>query len=149
MLVLLLKPITFVVITLWSLLTRLIFNTIAYTIVLLIQGLRTSGEGSLGIFQQLADIIRTCFEFILQIIIDSMSSVVSLAFDVLKDTITGSVSAAGSISAELAEKLKTSFAESFEQVPELFGELSEMMSNMVTELWNNCMEAVEYVTGNA
>ncbi|CAJ2670106.1 unnamed protein product [Trifolium pratense] len=149
MLVLLLKPITFVVITLWSLLTRLIFNTIAYTIVLLIQGLRTSGEGSLGIFQQLADIIRTCFEFILQIIIDSMSSIVSLAFDVLKDIITGSVSATGSIAAGLAEKLKTSFEESFEQVPELFGELSEMMSNMVTELWNNCMEAVEYVTGNA
>ncbi|KAK2360483.1 hypothetical protein QL285_085748 [Trifolium repens] len=149
MLVLLLKPITFVVITLWSLLTRLIFNTIAYTIVLLIQGLRSSGDGSLGIFQQFAEIIKTCFEFILQILIDSISSIVSLVFDVLKDIITGSVSATGSMAAELAEKLKTSFEESLEQLPELIGEISDMMSNMVTELWNNYKEAVEYVTGNA
>ncbi|WJX81608.1 hypothetical protein P8452_64469 [Trifolium repens] len=149
MLVLLLKPITFVVITLSSLLTRLIFNTIAYAIVLLIQGLRSSGDGSLGIFQKLAEIIKTCFEFILQILIDSISSIVSLAFDVLKDTITGSVSATGSIAAELAEKLKTSFEESLKQLPELIEEISDMMSNMVTELWNNYKEAVEYVTGNA
>jgi phage-related protein len=149
MLVLLLKPITFVVITLWSLLTRLIFNTIAYTIVLLIQGLRSSGDGSLGIFQQLAEIIKTCFEFILQILIDSITSIVSLVFDVLKDIITGSVSATGSIAAGLAEKLKSSFEESLKQLPELIGEISVMMSNMVTELWNNCKEAVEYVTGNA
>jgi phage-related protein len=149
MLVLLLKPVTFVVITLWSLLTRLIFNTIAYTIVLLIQGLRSSGEGSLGIFQQVAEIIKTCFEFILQILIDSISSIVSLVFDVLKDIITGSVSATGSMAAGLAEKLKTSFEESLKQLPELIGEISDMMSNMVTELWNNYKEAVEYVTGNA
>ncbi|KAK2414053.1 hypothetical protein QL285_036691 [Trifolium repens] len=149
MLVLLLKPITFVVITLWSLLTRLIFSTIAYTIVLLIQGLRSSGDGSLGIFQQLAEIIKTCFEFILQILIDSITSIVSLVFDVLKDIITGSVSATGSMGAGLAEKLKTSFEESLKQLPELIGEISDMMSNMVTELWNNCKEAVEYVTGNA
>jgi hypothetical protein len=34
-------------------------------------------------------------------------------------------------------------------LPELIGEISDMMSNMVTELWNNYKEAVEYVTGNA
>lgn len=149
MLVLLLKPITFIVVTLCSLLTRLIFNTIAYTFVLLIQGLKSSGEGSLGIFQQVAEIIRACFEFILQLLIDSIISIMSSMFDVVKDTITGSVSATGSIGAELAEKLKSSFEESLKQVPELFEEVLEMMSNMVTEMWNNYKEAVGYVTENA
>ncbi|CAL5191924.1 unnamed protein product [Lathyrus oleraceus] len=149
MLVLLLKPITFLVATLWSLLTRLIFNTIAYTIVLLIQGLKSSGEGSLGIFQQVAEIIRAFFEFILQLLIGSISSIVSLVFDAVKDVITGSVSATGSMAAELAEKLKTSFEESLKQVPELFEEVVHMMSNMVTDLWNNYKEAVGYVAGNA
>ncbi|CAK8561083.1 unnamed protein product [Lathyrus sativus] len=149
MLVLLLKPITFLVSTLWSLLTRLIFNTIAYTIVLLIQGLKTSGEGSLGIFQQVAEIIRACFEFVLQLLIGSISSIVSLVLDAVKNVITGSVSATGSMAAELAEKLKTSFEESLKQVPELLEEVFDMMSNMVTDLWNNYKEAVGYVVGNA
>lgn len=149
MLVLLLKPITFLVTTLWSLLTRVIFNTIAYTIVLFIQGLKSSGEGSLGIFQQVADIIRVCFEFILQLLIGSINSIVSLVFDAVKDIITGSVSATGSMVAELAEKMKTSFEESLKEVPELFEEVFDMVSNMVSELWNNYKEAVGYVTGNA
>ncbi|KAL5057623.1 hypothetical protein RYX36_029227 [Vicia faba] len=148
MLVLLLKPITFLVATLWSLLTRVVFNTIAYTIVLLIQGLKSSGEGSLGIFQQVAEIIRACFEFILQLLIGSINSIVSLVFDAVTDIITGSVSATGSMAAEFAEKLKTSFEESLKQVPELFEEVFDMMSNMVTDLWNNYKEAVGYVTGN-
>lgn len=149
MLVLLLKLITFIVATLWSLLTRLIFNSIAHTIVLLIQGLKSSGEGSLGIFQYVAEIIKACFEFILQLIIESINSILSSMFDVLKDTITGSVSATGSMAAEIAEKLKTSFEESLKHLPELFEEVLDLMSNMVTELWNNYKEAVGYVTENA
>lgn len=149
MLVLLLKPITFIVVTIWSLVIRLIFNTIAYTIVLLIQGLKGSGEGTLGIFQQVAEVIRACFEFFLQFIVDSINSIVSSVFDVLKDTILGSMAATGSVATELGEKLKDSFEEYLKQVPELFEELSDMMSNMVAELWNNYKEAVGYVTENA
>ncbi|KAG4921604.1 hypothetical protein JHK86_050417 [Glycine max] len=148
MLVLLLKSVTFVVVTLWSLLTRLIFNTIAYTIVLLLQGLKGSGEGSLGIFQQVADGIRGCFEFILQSTISSINSIISNVFDILKESITGSVAASGSVAAELAEKLKTSLKESLKQVPQLFEELSNMMSEMVKELWDNYKGAVGYVTEN-
>lgn len=149
MLVLLLKLITFIVVTLWSLVTRLIFNTIAYTIVLLLQGLKGSGEGSLGIFQQVSEIIRGCFEFILQLIVNSINSIISKVFDIIKDSITGSVVATGSVAAELGEKIKTSLEESLKQVPQLFEELSNMTSEMVTEFWNNYKGAVGYVTENA
>nr|KYP56391.1 hypothetical protein KK1_002629 [Cajanus cajan] len=148
MLVLLLKPITFVVVTLWSLLTRLIFNTIAYTIVLLLQGLKGSGEGSLGIFQKVAEAIKGCFELILRLIINSLDSIISKVFDILKESIKGSVAASGTVAAELSEKLKTSIDDSLKQVPQLFEELSNMTSQMVTELWNNCKGAVGYVTEN-
>ncbi|KAK7339112.1 hypothetical protein VNO77_19756 [Canavalia gladiata] len=149
MLVLLLKPVTFIVVTLWSLLTRLIFNTIAYTIVLLLQGLKGSGEGSLGIFQQVAECMKGCFEFILKLIIHSIHLIISKVFDILKESIKGSVAASGSVAAELGEKLKTSIVESLKQVPEVFQEFSNTMSKMVTELWNSYKDAVGYVTENA
>ncbi|CAJ1921559.1 unnamed protein product [Sphenostylis stenocarpa] len=148
MLVLILKPVTFVVVTLWSLLTRLIFNTIAYTIVLLLQGLKGSGEGSLGVFKQVAEGIRVCFEFILQLVINSTSSILSKVFDILKESITGSMAASGSVAAEQAEKLKTSLEESFKQVPQLLEGLSNMTTDMVKELWNNYQGAVGYVKEN-
>ncbi|KAK7395421.1 hypothetical protein VNO78_15979 [Psophocarpus tetragonolobus] len=149
MLVLLLKLITFIVVTLWSVLTRLIFNTIAHTTVLLLQGLKGSGGGSLGVFEQVAKGIRGCFEFILQIVIRSINSIISKVFDALKESITGSVAASGSVAAELGEKLKTSLEDSMKQVPQLFEELSNTTSKMVTELWNNYKGALGYVKDNA
>ncbi|KHN10953.1 ABC transporter C family member 3 [Glycine soja] len=117
-------------------------------VLLLNQGLKGSSEGSLGIFQQVAEGIRGCFEFILQIIISSINSIISKVFDVLKESITGSMAASGSVAAELAEKLKTSLEESLKQVPQLFEELSNMMSEMVKELWDNYKGAVGYVKEN-
>ncbi|RDX88710.1 hypothetical protein CR513_29657, partial [Mucuna pruriens] len=137
MLVLLLKAVTFVVVTLWSLVTRLILNTIAYTIVLLLQGLKGSGEGSHGIFKLVAECIRECFKFILQLIINSINSIISKAFDVLKESIIGSVADSGSAAAELAKKLKDSIDESMKEMPQLFEVLSNMMAKMVKEFWNN------------
>ncbi|KAL2336784.1 hypothetical protein Fmac_011230 [Flemingia macrophylla] len=148
MLVLLLKPVTFVVVTLWSLLTSLIFKTIACTIVLLVQGLKGFSEGSLGIFQQVAEGITVCFQFFLQLILNSLNSIISKVFDILKESITRSVAASGTVAAQLAEKLKTSIEEILKQVPQLFVELLNMMSRMVTELWNNYKGAVGYVTEN-
>ncbi|KAK7256110.1 hypothetical protein RIF29_29544 [Crotalaria pallida] len=145
MLVLLLKLVTFFLVTLWSLLTRLIFNTIAHTIVLLLQGLKGSGEGSLAVFQQAAEVIRTCFEFIFLQIIKSINTIISYMFDLLKDSITGSVAVTGTAAGSIAEKFRTSIEESLKQVPELFEQLSNMTSDMVTELWNNYKEAVGYL----
>ncbi|KAK7345254.1 hypothetical protein VNO77_15849 [Canavalia gladiata] len=149
MLILLLKPVTFIVVTLRSLLTRLIFNTIAYTIVLLLQGLKGSGEGSLGIFQQVAECIRGCFGFILKLIIDSIHLLISEVFDILKDSIKGSAAASGYMAAELGEKLKTSIEESLKQVPELFQDFSNTKAKMVTELWTSYKDVVGYVTENS
>ena len=145
MLVLLLKIVTFFVVNVWSLLTRLIFNTIAYAIVFLIQGLKAPGEGLHGIFQQVAEVIRACLEFMLEQIAESINYLISKVFDILKDSITGSVAVTGSVAGGLAEKLQ----ESLKQVPELLQELADMISNMVTELWNNYKDAVGYVAENA
>lgn len=69
-------------------------------------------------------------------------------FDILKESIKGSVAASGTVAAELSGKLKTSIDDSLKQLPQLFEELSNMTSQMVTELWNNCKGAVGYVTEN-
>ncbi|TKY66184.1 hypothetical protein E2542_SST09051 [Spatholobus suberectus] len=145
MLVLLLKPVTFVVVTLWSLLTRLIFNTIACTIVLLLQGLKGSGEGSLGIFQQVAEGIRGCFEFILRLIINSISSTISKVFDILQESITGSVTASGTVAAELAEKLKTSIEESLKQRSSSRPTVEQQSESDGSEVF--CLPIVDFGTG--
>ncbi|KAK7373584.1 hypothetical protein VNO80_06999 [Phaseolus coccineus] len=150
MLVLLLKSVIFVVLTLWSLLTRLIFNTIGSIFVLLLQGLKGSSEGTVGIFQTFAEGIRACFEFILQLVISLISSIVSKVFDIVIESVIGSVTASGSVAAELAEQLKTSLDESINQVlPQVFEELLNMTSEMVKESWNNYIGAVGYVQENS
>ncbi|KAL1334710.1 hypothetical protein HN51_063681 [Arachis hypogaea] len=145
MLVLLLKLLAFLVVNIWSLLTRLIFNTIAHTIVLLIQSLKESGEGSQGIFQQVAEVTKACLDFILKQMVNSISYLISKAFGILKDSVAGSVAVTGSVAGGLGEKLKESLVK---QVQELIKQIANMVSNMVTDLWNNYKDAVGYVAEN-
>ncbi|MED6147748.1 hypothetical protein PIB30_046616 [Stylosanthes scabra] len=145
MLVLLFRLVAFFIVNIWSLLTRLIFSMIAHTIVLLIKSLKESGEGSQGMFQQVAEVIKACLDFILQQIVNSISYMILKAFDFLKDSVSGSVAVAGSVAGGLGEKLE----ESLKQVPELIQQIADMVSNMVTELWKNYKDGVGYIAEKA
>ncbi|MED6184571.1 hypothetical protein PIB30_048652 [Stylosanthes scabra] len=148
MLALLLRLIIFSLLTLWSFLTRLIFSSIASTIVLLIQAIKVPSEAIHGGFQLVAEALRACLEAIFQLIIEAINLLLSSLFDAIKESIKGSMSATGSAIGEVAEKLKTSIEEGLQNLPELIEDLTDFASKVVQELWNNYVDSVAQVMEN-
>lgn len=85
----------------------------------------------------------------MSMIVESVSYMVTTMFEIVKEGVTGSVDVFGQILVTLSEKMKTSLDESMEYVSDMSGEISEFVTNMVAELWNNYKEAVGYVMENA
>lgn len=79
---------------------------------------------------------------------EAMNFMVTKAFDVVKESVTGSMGVTGFVINGVAEKMKNSFEESLNYLAEFSEEISGMVTKMATELWNNFNDAVGYVTQN-
>lgn len=79
---------------------------------------------------------------------DAISALISTMFDYLKEGVTGSASVATSAIGGLIEKTKNSL-DRLTDFPEVFEGASEMVSEMVMDLWNNFKDALGYITENA
>lgn len=149
MLALALKVIFCIISTLSNLVTRLIFSATAYVLVLLIHAFKVPGEALQGALEQLAEAIKSCFEYFLELIIELTGSVISSFFNLFIEAVTSSASVSAATFAILVETTRTSLAELLTGLPEIAEGFSEMISNMVTDFWNNYKYALEYVTENA
>ena len=149
MLALLLKVIFSIVSTLSNLVTRLIFSATAYLIVLLIHAFKVPGEALQGALEQLAEAIKACFEYVLELIIELTGSLISSVFDLFIQVVTSSASVSAEAFGTLMEKTRTSLEELLTDIPEIAEGFSEMISTVVTDLWNNYKYALGYVTENA
>ncbi|KAK9944721.1 hypothetical protein M0R45_010276 [Rubus argutus] len=144
----LLKLIFFALSFMSNLISRLIFSATAHLVVLVIHGFRAPGQATHGSLQQLSELIKSCFEYMLELIMDAISALISTLFDYLKEGVTGSASVATSAIGGLIEKTKNSL-DGLTDFPEVFEGVSEMVSEMVMDLWNNCKDALGYITENA
>ncbi|XVF21325.1 hypothetical protein REPUB_Repub12eG0081300 [Reevesia pubescens] len=149
MLALFLNLIFFVVSTLSNLVTRLIFSATAYIVVLLIHAFKVPGEALQGALEQLAEAIKACFEYFLEMIIELTGSLISSVFDLFIEAVTSSAAISGEAFGTLVEKTRTSLEELLTDLPDIAEGFSEMISTVVTDLWNNCKDALGYVTENA
>ncbi|KAB2020908.1 hypothetical protein ERO13_D07G096300v2 [Gossypium hirsutum] len=149
MLVLLLKFVFSLVTTLSNLVTRSIFIATAYVLVVLIQAFKVPGEALQVALEKLADAIKVCFEYFFEMIVELMGSLISTVFDSFVDAVTTSASVSGEAVGILVEKTRMSLQELLTGLPEIAEGFSEMVSTVVTDLWNNCMQALGYVTENA
>ncbi|XWS31230.1 hypothetical protein CRYUN_Cryun23aG0059700 [Craigia yunnanensis] len=149
MLALLLKLLFCIVSTLSNLVTRLIFSATAYFLVLLIQTLKVPGEALQGTLEQLVEAIKACFEYFLELIIQLISSLISSGFDLFIQAVTWSASVSAEVLGTLVEKTRTSLEELLTDIPEIAEGFSEMISTVVTDLWNNYKYALGNVTENA
>ncbi|ESR50493.1 hypothetical protein KPL70_012197 [Citrus sinensis] len=149
MVVLLLKLIFFVIAAVSNLVTRLIFSSVAHLIVLLIHAFKVPGEAMQGALEQLAEAMRACVEYVSGIIIEAIGSLISSAFDLLKQGVTESAVMSGSAVVGLVEKTRDSFEGLLKDIPEIFEGLAEMISNIAADLWKNYIDALGYVTENA
>ncbi|GMI85683.1 hypothetical protein HRI_002237600 [Hibiscus trionum] len=149
MLAILLKLVFSIVSTLANLVTWSIFTATAYCVVLLINAFKVPGEALHVALEKLAEAIRTCLEYFLDLVVELTGSLISSGFKLLIDTVTSSASSSGAAFGELVEKTRTSLQELLTDLPEIAEGFSEMVSTVVRDLWKNCMEAMGYVTGNA
>lgn len=102
-----------------------------------------------GALEQLAEAMRACVEYVSGIIIEAIGSLISSAFDLLKQGVTESAVVSGSAVVGLVEKTRDSFEGLLKDIPEIFEGLAEMISNIAADLWKNYIDAFGYVTENA
>lgn len=145
----LLKLVFYTISTITNLISRLIFSTTAFFLVVLIQAFKVPGGATRGIIEQAAEAIKSVSEYVLGLIIDVISTIISFIFDTIKDVIIESIVSGSSAVADLVDQTKTSLEGLLNDVPEIIEGFSEMVTTMVSDLWNNCMEALGYVQENA
>ncbi|CAI9778690.1 unnamed protein product [Fraxinus pennsylvanica] len=148
MVVFLLKFIFFIVNTISNLILRLIFSTTAHVLVQLIQAFKVPGECTQNALEQVRNVVRGCLEYIVDLAIDVTTSFISFLFDLLKEGISSSSVATVSAVTELMENTKTSLDGLLKEVPEILEAFTEMVTTIVTDLLNNCNDAIGYVTEN-
>ncbi|PWA86255.1 hypothetical protein CTI12_AA116090 [Artemisia annua] len=132
-----------------NLVSRLLFNVTAYLLVIAIQGLKVPGEAMQSAMEQIGDLIKSCIGYLLEIVLEVISEIIGFVFDLVKEGIFGSVAATGAAAGGLVEKTRSGFDSLLEEVPAMVEGAVEMVTTMVVDLWNNYMEAQNYVKENA
>ena len=102
-----------------------------------------------GVLEQVGEAIKGCLEYFLELLIEVIKTIISSVFDALINGVTGSAAVTGSAIGGLVEKTRTSFEGLLNDFPEIMEGFSEMISTVVTDLWNNYKDALGYVTENA
>ncbi|KAG2672586.1 hypothetical protein I3843_13G041400 [Carya illinoinensis] len=149
MVIFLLKIIFLAITTSWNLLTRLLFTAVANLLVVSIHAFKVPGEAARGALEQVAEALRGCLEYFLELLIEAVKTLISTVFDALINGVSGSAVFAGSAIGGLVEQTRTNLEGLLTDVPELLESFSEMISTMVSDLWNNYKDALGYVTENA
>ncbi|PWA88958.1 hypothetical protein CTI12_AA116100 [Artemisia annua] len=132
-----------------NLVSRLLFNVTAYLIVIAIHAFKVPGEAMLTGMEHIGDLIKSCIGYLLEIGMEVLSGSVGLVFDLVKVVIFGSVAATGAAAGGLVEKTRSGFDGLFEDIPAMVKGAVEMFTTMVADLWNNYMDAQNYVKENA
>ena len=128
--------------------SRCIFSTIAYLLVFFIQALKVPGQNAKGLLEQVTEYLKGFFEYFLELAVEVITTIISTSFDLLKEGVMGSASVASSAIIGLVEQTRTSFEGLVKDLPDLLQGFSEMVSTIVTDLLNNCKDALGYVKEN-
>ncbi|CAI9107357.1 OLC1v1006688C1 [Oldenlandia corymbosa var. corymbosa] len=135
--------------TLLNIITWLIFNTAAHLLVLAIRGCKIPGQAIQGALEQLGNVIRTCLVYLLELSMNSMMAFVSSLFDAMKQGITDSATGAGSALGSLMEEMRGSLENLIKEIaPQVIEGFTDLITNVVVNLWNSYKEAVAYVLEN-
>lgn len=148
MAVFLLKFIFFIVSTISNLISRLIFSTTAHVLVQLLQAFKVPGERTQNALEQVRNVVQGCIEYLVDLAMNVTTSIISFIFDLLKEGISSSSVATVSAITGLMEITKNSLDGLLKDVPEVLKAFTEMISTIVTDLLNNCKDAIGYVAEN-
>ncbi|KAF5930649.1 hypothetical protein HYC85_031522 [Camellia sinensis] len=135
--------------TLSNLITKLIFNATAYLIVLMIQAFKVPGEAFQNGLEQVAELIKSLIEYLVGLAADAISNLILSLFNLVVEGVSGSAAATGLVLGGLVEQTRNSLDGLFKDLPDVLGGFKEMISTIISDLWNNYKEAAGYVTENA
>ncbi|KAM6564852.1 hypothetical protein CsatB_024850 [Cannabis sativa] len=103
------------------------------------------GENAKGLLEQVAESVKGLIQYLLELGWEAITTGISMSFDVVKEGVFGSVSVVLSSVLGLMEQTRNSFESLVKDVPELVEGFSEMASTIVSDSWNNCIDAFGYV----
>ncbi|KAL5997191.1 hypothetical protein ACLOJK_008120 [Asimina triloba] len=127
-----------------DLLSYVIFNGAAHILVLIIRAFRVPAT----LLEYAADKLKETVEQLIQLLIDAISTLISDAFNLLLEVITGTVNMTTSAVGDLMDKTKSSLEELVNVLLELLMDASQAVWTIVTTIWNNSKDAIGYVFEN-
>lgn len=148
MLIFLLKFILLAISLSLNLIFKLIFSAAAYILVFVIQAFKVPGDAIQIALDQFGNLIRTCVEYLVELVTEAVSILISSFFDLLRDWILESITATGSSIRELMDSARTSFVAFLDDIPDLVEGFAEMIAAALNDLWNNYKDAAGFVTEN-
>ncbi|GLT28138.1 hypothetical protein SLA2020_030920 [Shorea laevis] len=148
MIVLFFDAIFFLFTTLSSILARL-FGFSIYLFVQAIQVFKVPGETIQGGLEQVAEFIKTCFEFVFGIIIEIISAIASALLDHVKEAIKGSAAEMVSKVVDLMENTRNSLDGLLKDLPEIGESFLQMIQTVIETLWDGYKDSVKYLIGSA
>ncbi|GLU03874.1 hypothetical protein SLE2022_210460 [Rubroshorea leprosula] len=148
MIVLFFNAIFFLFTTLSTILARLFVFSI-YLFVQAIQVFKVPGETIQGGLEQVAEFIKTCFEFVFGIIIEIISAIVSALLDNVKEAIKGSAAEMVSKVVDLMENTRNSLDGLLKDLPEIGESFLQMIQTVIETLWDGYKDSVKYLIGSA
>ncbi|KAJ8558272.1 hypothetical protein K7X08_005038 [Anisodus acutangulus] len=119
---------------------NIVFSTLA---------LKVPGEAIQTGLQAGKDVVKTCVEYVLDLLLQVLSTAASSFFDLLKTSLVEGSSTMISAMGEVIEKLRNSSLELSKELLQVFDGLQQMISKIVEDLLKNYMDAVKYVIQNA
>ncbi|KAG5567215.1 hypothetical protein RHGRI_002691 [Rhododendron griersonianum] len=132
-----------------NLLSRLILTATAYLLVLVIRALKLSGGAMKVAIEQLSEGLKSFAESFFVSLVEVIGNIFSTLFDVIKEGISVSADAIGSALVVLMEQTGNSVVGFLKGLALVFEGFVGMVSTIITDLWNNLMDATGYVTKNA
>lgn len=149
MLAALIKLIFAIINTFCNVITKVIFSTTAYFVVLIIHAFKVPGEATKGILEEAAGALRSFIEYAFELIIEVIKYILFAIFDKIKDGIIESIVSGSSALGEIIEQTKNSFEGLLNDVPEIIQGFSEMIVTMISDFLSNSMGALGIVQENA
>ncbi|KAG9446054.1 hypothetical protein H6P81_012182 [Aristolochia fimbriata] len=131
-----------------NLLSFVVLRCSAFLLVIAIQGLKFPGGAIHGVLDFLAGMVKWVVEYAVEFLMEAASSVISSGFELLTEIVTGSVGMTSSAVVSLAEMTKTAFENGQEMLPEVLEGAVEMIGTIVSNTWENCVDAFGYIQEN-
>ncbi|GAB2282440.1 hypothetical protein Dimus_016984 [Dionaea muscipula] len=128
---------------------RIIFTAMAHVVVVTVHGFKVSGEATMWILEEVAGFIKSILEYVVGLVFEATSGILSSIFDHVKDAIVEAFTATCWATGELVGMIKASLEGLIGDVLQVGNGFKEMVATLVYDLWSNYMEAMRYIKDNA